>query len=405
MKSRFVDPFFPNRPVQDPEYFEGRREQVDEVVDALYQIMNNNPKHFVITGDRGIGKSSLLLQIKLLAQGNNSLTDKFEIDKGCDKFEFLISWVDAVENQSLENLVVNILKELQSTISSFFGSLKIDIDLGGFVQISKKEASEKSIADVVNEFCKEIKKAHDKLPKNGKQGILIFIDELDKINPQSGIASFFKLATEKLNRDGVTDVAFACSGITGAVQKLEDEHASIFRTLRDIPLQRFSKDESKEILVNGFNKAGFTFEESVIDEIYKLAAGFPEPLHVIGSEILSVGDDMHLTLEDFELAKEKVIKDVRKNKLGDILKKAGYGKYQLILEAMAKHDSENVPLDVITRHLNVESNQVSTNIGTLIEKNIITRVDRSIYAFVDPLLKEYIKSFGIIKVKEDGQEQ
>lgn len=401
MKSRFIDPFFPNRPVQDPEYFEGRKEQVDEAVDALFQIMSNNPKHFVITGDRGIGKSSLLLQIKLLAQGNNALTDKFQIDKGCDKFDFLISWVDAVENQTLENLVVNLLKELQSTISSFFGSLKIELDLGGFVQISKKENTEKSIADIVNEFCKEIKKAHDKLPKKGKHGILLFIDELDKINPQSGIASFFKLATEKLNRDGITDVAFACSGITGAVQKLEDEHASIFRTLRDIPLHRFSKPESKEILTNGFDKAGFTYDESVVDEIFKLAAGFPEPLHVIGSELLSVGEDMHLSLDDFELAKDKVIKDVRKNKLGDILKRAGYGKYQLILEAMANHESENVPLEVITRHLDVESNQVSTNIGTLIDKNIITRVDRSIYAFVDPLLKEYIKSFGVIKLKDD----
>ena len=67
MKTRFVDPFFPNRPVQNPEYFEGRKEQVEEAVDALFQTMNNNPKHFLISGDRGIGKSSLLLQIKLIS--------------------------------------------------------------------------------------------------------------------------------------------------------------------------------------------------------------------------------------------------------------------------------------------------------------------------------------------------
>lgn len=401
MKKRFVDPFFPNRPVQNPEYFEGRKDQVEEAVDALFQTMNDNPKHFIISGDRGIGKSSLLLQIKLLGQGNNALTDRFAIDKGCDKFNFLISWVDAVENQSLENLVVNILNELQTSIRSFFSSLKFEFDLGGFIQISKKENADKSIADIVNEFCKQIKSANDKLSKDDKHGILIFIDELDKMNPNSGIASFLKLSTEKLNRDGVTKVAFACSGITGAVQKLEDEHASIFRTLRDIPLQRFTKAESEEILINGFEKAGFTHDAKVIDEIFKLASGFPEPLHVIGSEILSVDDDMHLTIEDFQLAKEKVIKDVRKNKLGDLLKKAGYGKYQLILEAMALYDNENVPLEIITTHLEVESNQISTNLGTLIDKNIITRVDRSVYAFVDPLLKEYIKSFGVIKIKEE----
>jgi Cdc6-like AAA superfamily ATPase len=404
MKTRFVDPFFPNRPVQNPEYFEGRKNQVEEAVDALYQTKNNNPKHFIISGDRGIGKSSLLLQVKLLSEGNNSLTDKLRIDKGCDKFDYLVSWVDAVENQSLENLVVNILTELQSTIGSFFSALKFEFDLGGFVQISKKEAVDKSIADVVNEFCKQIKNAHEKLDKRGKHGIIIFIDELDKMNPLSGIASFLKLSTEKLNREGITNISFACSGITGAVQKLETEHASIFRTLRDIPLQRFTEKESEEILSNGFEKAGFTYDKKVVAEIFNLANGFPEPLHIIGSEILSVGEDMHLTIEDFTLAKEKVIKDVRKNKLGDLLKRAGYGKYQLILEAMSTHASQNVPLEVITKHLNVESNQISTNIGTLIDKEIITRVDRSVYSFVDPLLKEYIKSFGVIKLKDNDEE-
>ena len=220
------------------------------------------------------------------------------------------------------------------------------------------------------------------------------------MNPQSGVASFLKLSTEKLNRDEITNVAFACSGITGAVQKLENEHASIFRTLRDIPLQRFTELESEEILSNGFRNAGFSYEKSVIKGIYKLAAGFPEPLHIMGSEILSVGYDMHLDTDDFILAKEKVIRDVRRNKLGGLLKKAGYGKYQLILEAMANCDSQNVPLAMITQHLGVESNEISTNIGTLIDKEIISRVDRSIYAFVDPLLKEYIKSFGVIKLKD-----
>jgi hypothetical protein len=50
MRQRFVDPFFPNRPVDDPGRFAGRVEQVDEVVDSLYQISNENPKHTIITG-------------------------------------------------------------------------------------------------------------------------------------------------------------------------------------------------------------------------------------------------------------------------------------------------------------------------------------------------------------------
>lgn len=71
---------------------------------------------------------------------------------------------------------------------------------------------------------------------------------------------------------------------------------------------------------------------------------------------------------------------------------------------MAIYEKQNVPLEIITRHLNVESNQISTNIGTLIDKEIIIRVDRSIYSFADPLLKEYIKSFGVIKLKDNDDD-
>ena len=58
---------------------------------------------------------------------------------------------------------------------------------------------------------------------------------------------------------------------------------------------------------------------------------------------------------------------------------------------MAKHVDVNVPLEYISLEIKSKQNEFSSNIGTLIEKNIIRRVDKSVYAFVDPLLKEYIK--------------
>ncbi|MBN2352560.1 MAG: hypothetical protein JXD23_08325 [Spirochaetales bacterium] len=56
--------------------------------------------------------------------------------------------------------------------------------------------------------------------------MLVFIDELDGIRANSGIAPFFKLVTERLNRESLKNIGFICPGITGAVQKLEEEHAA-----------------------------------------------------------------------------------------------------------------------------------------------------------------------------------
>lgn len=396
-KKRLVDPFFPNRPVEDPNRFEGREEEIDEIVDSLFQSANENPTHTIITGERGIGKSSLLLQTKLLATGNNQLAEKFKIELGVEQFDFITAWVDGGSDQSLENLLQSIFKELQSSLKNFIQGWKIEFDLGGFVKLSKVDSKDKSITDLVTEFISQIKNVTKEVEKQGKQGIIIFIDELDRIPVKSGLASFLKICTERMIREGIKNVIFFAAGIKGAVQDFEEEHASILRTLRDIPLDRFDPESAKSILKNGFEKVNHSYDDEILTLAFKFSAGFPEPIHLIGSELLAEDEDNHLSKEDFEKAKIKIVGDVRKNSLESKLKAAGIGKYQEILDAMAKYEEDNIPLDYVSKAIGLEPNQYATNISTLCEREIIFKVARGIYSFVDPLLKEYILNFGVIK--------
>lgn len=396
MKKRFIDPFFPNRPVDDPNRFSGREEQVDEVIDTLYQIANGNPKHTIITGDRGIGKSSLLFQTKLLAMGNSTLANRFKLDLGMNKYNFITVWHDIDQDQNLKNIIYGLLKDLQTKLSKVLKKLNFELDLGGILTISKNEDTNISIAEYVELFYGQVAKAYEEVKKTDKNGILFFIDELDRIPPETGIASFFKLAAEKLNREGLKNIGFICAGITGAVQKLETEHASILRTFRDIPIPRLGLVDSKNILQKGFDSVGYTYEAEIFSSAFQLGAGFPEPIHLLGSEMLSVSNTNKITMNDFNNATKKIIEDVRRNELTALLKKAGYGKYQLILKAMAQFDGFNVPLKYISKEINLEQNEYSTNIANLIDREIIDRVDKGIYCFVNPLLKEYIRNFGII---------
>lgn len=404
-RKRIINPFSPNRPVDDPLRFSGREHQVDEIIDSLYQIANNNPKHSIITGDRGIGKSSLLLQTKLLATGDNRLAKKLNIELGVKKFDFIVAWHDADKDQNVEHVVTGLLRELQNIIQNVFGKLSFELDLGGILKIVQSEQKDKSIADLANEFCIQIGKACKEVTKKDKNGIILFIDEIDRIPPKSGLATFIKLTTEKLNRDGFKNVGFICAGITGSIQNLEEDHASILRTFRDIPIPRLSLEESTLILQAGFNAVNFKFNDRVFDLAYEITAGFPEPVHLLGSEMLSVTSDDFIDEHDFEMAKHRLITDIRKNELSSLLKKAGYGKYQQILRAMAEYINPNVPLDFISEKIHLKQNEYSTNINNLIQREVISRVDKGIYCFVNPLLKEYIKNFGIIDLgTKDGVE-
>lgn len=397
MSSRFVDPFFPSRPVDDPLRFSGREYQVDQAVDSLYQTKHSNPKHSVITGDRGIGKSSLLFQIQHVATGDNRLPNKLGIDLGVSSFDYAVAWHDADSGQSAKHVAHGLLSEIQGALEKIKSTFKIDVNLGGFLKISERENSEEtSISKLASRFCKEVKKATESALDGGKDGLLLFVDELDRVDPEGGLASFFKLTSEKLIRNKVNNAAFICAGITGAIQKLETEHASIYRTFRDIPIPLLSEDEVEEILTGGFDQVGVSYEQSVIGRTLKVSGKFPEPVHLLGSKMLSVNDDKIIDNKDFKDAKIEVVKDARRNKLKDILRSAGSGKYQKILLAMAKHDEASVPLSFISKEIGYKQNQYSSNMSTLIDRNVIKRIDTGVYSFVEPLLKEYIKHFGII---------
>ena len=74
MASR-INPFKPNSPAPVG-MFAGRADELKLLEGGLNQTKHGEPANFLITGDRGIGKSSLLLFLDAIAKGdftNNTL--------------------------------------------------------------------------------------------------------------------------------------------------------------------------------------------------------------------------------------------------------------------------------------------------------------------------------------------
>ena len=63
-----VNPFKPNSPVPTA-MFAGRYDEVIALEKGLFQTKHGQPSNIMITGDRGIGKSSLLLYVQHVSNG------------------------------------------------------------------------------------------------------------------------------------------------------------------------------------------------------------------------------------------------------------------------------------------------------------------------------------------------
>ncbi|MGR9087819.1 MAG: hypothetical protein ACU841_12205 [Gammaproteobacteria bacterium] len=170
-------------------------------------------------------------------------------------------------------------------------------------------------------------------------------------------------------------------------------------------MPRLELAESEEILKTGFCTINCKYDQQVIAIIHKLASGFPEPVHLLGSQALVVDDDDNISIKDVDSAKIQAIETLRKNKLNSILRKAGSGKYQQILNAMAEYSGDDVPLSFISDKIGYNQNQYSSNMRDLQDREVIVQRDRGIYSFVDPLLKEYIKRFGVLSLEETDENE
>ncbi len=104
------NPFKPDR-IADPNLFAGRVSEIEIIKRSLFQAKHGNPPNLLITGERGIGKSSLLHYVYLLARG--------KIPANGENYNFLTLSVDLYGVQRDIDIIEMILRELRSTLNSY----------------------------------------------------------------------------------------------------------------------------------------------------------------------------------------------------------------------------------------------------------------------------------------------
>src|ERR1019366_5262184 len=99
------NPFRPGS-IVTPGMFCGRYDEFAGTERALFQTKNGNPHHFLIHGERGIGKSSLLFNLELVAKGE---LKPFE---GSSNFNFLTLSLELEPRNTYSDVIGKVGAEL-----------------------------------------------------------------------------------------------------------------------------------------------------------------------------------------------------------------------------------------------------------------------------------------------------
>lgn len=385
------NPFKPNHPVP-PGMFAGRLSELEEIQGLLGMLKVGNPANILIVGERGIGKTSLLIFTNFLAKGIIPWGEE-------EPYNYLCIQFNLNENISQLDFIKKIQRMIERQLSKEEGALSFIKKTWEFVQrieiadsrIRSKEKGHDpaeifdnfvySLADTVNTLTNDSLLSEKGL-QTRKDGLVILIDEADNASPELSLGSFLKNLSEALIVEGCDKVQFVLSGLPRTRKILASSHESSLRLFQQIELLPLKADDTIDIYEKGIievNKKVGTKKYSISAKTAKLMAnaaeGYPHFVQQIGYSTFDRNTDEHITTETankaifnpggaIDLIGDRYYHDMYYNKI----KKESYREIlQIIAEEPKKWVSRQEILSKFTKKQNILDN----GIKALKSRNII----------------------------------
>lgn len=376
------NPFRPNEIVH-PGMFAGRYDELIALEKTLFQTKHGNPTHFLIDGERGIGKSSLLLSLKWVATGElDSIEDS-------QHFNFITVSVCLDSGHSYSDIARSIAVELQRQISareqlkefarSTWEFLK-KWEIGG-VKYRDQEREDRKDTELVEDLTFAISESLKNLGSE-VDGILILIDEADKPPTSANLGSFVKLLTERLKLRGCDRVCIGLAGLTVVRERLRKSHESSLRLFRIFALNPLSSEDCAMAIQRGLDAAnkknGFDVVISREAEISLsfITEGYPHFIQQFAYCAFDADEDNNIDAYDVQKGaygetgaiKQLGLKYFEKQYFEQI----GSDEYRQVLRVMAKHfDSWVAKAEIRKEAAQIKASTLDNALAALKSRGII----------------------------------
>jgi hypothetical protein len=405
--------------------FAGRTAEVKQFEQALFQTRAGQPKHFMITGERGIGKTSLLIFLKFMAEGAIPLNET--------TFNFLVIETDIDSSTSPLGLVNKIELGLRNKLGETEPSRKFFQDAWGFLQ--KVEAfgvNLGGVKDAINpeilqeSFAFSLAKTVSRLTETDEtrkifsstyDGVLILIDESDNASKSLSLGSFMKLLLERLQRNNCNNLMVTLAGLPDLRDILRDSHQSSLRLFDEIALGPLLDGEVNFVLNCGLKKANTenTTPTQITEEarvfLARLSQGYPHFVQQFGYSSFDHDSDYLIDMNDaisgaFNKKPRGAIELIGDRYYhSDFYKKIQKDSYRQVLRIMANELDDWVTKKEIRKQFKGKGSTLNNAIRALLDRHIIfpKEGERGIYRLQHRAFALWIKLCATDPQKIQGE--
>jgi len=385
---RVGNPFIPKTGI-DPKVFGGRTEELEFFEGKLNDaIRGPYCDHFLILGDWGIGKSTLLREFKKIAQRRGIITAIVPVEQ----FPAGSSVIDGVES-----MIQGILRDLPYTASrleqivKYFDSIGVSI-LGTGLEFSR-DTSEKKLGaqallhDTLINLWRDL---HSRSPV-----VAILLDDVQYF---AQISEILTTLMQTLTSEAVqnTKILFGLACIPDAWSELTSlkKHHPVSRYFYSkIKLEKLSKAELIETVCQTLAKTGVHFAPDIIEDVYTYTQGHPFEMQVLchnlfNHQILGRVDRMV-----WDKALQKTVMDLGSTIFSHWFSEASPDEAEILRIFAARLESlsvKDVQAAFVVSNSSVNINSIEEYVQRLTEKQLLRRVSHGKYEIPDQMFQLYI---------------
>jgi Holliday junction resolvasome RuvABC ATP-dependent DNA helicase subunit len=269
-------PFTPGNPVPK-EFFVGREKQIDEILKYANQAASGKMENVFLSGERGIGKSSLASLLCYYLQEEKNFLSVHVFLGGVDS-------LNELARRIFENIYkVSNTKRWFGKISGYFGSYVEKVGIFGIdVTFNPKE---EKLTELVRNFPTAVYNLVEKI-KNDKKALFIILDDINGFCKKPEFANWYKSFVDQVAAHRMEFPVFMMViGLPEIRDVLSEHQPSLLRIFRVIEIEHLNDSEVTEFFQKAFDNVEIKVEKEAMKVITRYSNGLPILMQEIGDAI------------------------------------------------------------------------------------------------------------------------
>jgi AAA+ ATPase superfamily predicted ATPase len=282
-------PFTPGQPVPI-EFFVGRVKEIEHLRSLVRAAVKGRFKIGFVTGERGIGKTSLVSFVRHLSEREDQVASAHVFLGGARDVPDMI-------RRTLDRLLKeNIDKPWYSKLKDFFGRHVGEVGLFGIsveLRLTKDD-----LQHLTHEFVPTIRHLLSKL-KGDRKAFLLILDDINGLANSADFANWLKSTVDEIatGSEGL-NLCMLVVGLEERRQELLALQPSLDRVFDLTEIRPWDDPETSKFFTETFQNASATVESGALNLMVRYTGGLPVIGHEIGDAIWRAAANPKISVSD-----------------------------------------------------------------------------------------------------------